>query len=109
MKLAEIGERIHARCHVRGVGGGAEQWAEVAAEVEEGGPGLRPRMLSVSWFVRMIGLVVLVGTGFLLLITIRDAIRHGPDQSFEWVPLIESLINDLVFAGIALLDRKSVV
>ncbi len=100
--VLRLGERIHARFPARGLNRVAEQLAELAAEVEERGPGLRRRMLSVSWFVRIIGLVVLVGTGFLLLITIRDAIRHGPDQSFEWVPLIESLINDLVFAGIAL-------
>jgi HAMP domain-containing protein len=43
--------------------------------------------------------VVLVATGFAL----RDAIASaGSLASFEWLPLVESLINDLVFAGIAI-------
>jgi len=33
----------------------------------------------------------------------RDAIANASSfESFEWLPLVESLINDLVFAGIAI-------
>ena len=44
-------------------------------------------------------LVVLVATGF----AARDAVaKASPLESFEWLPLVESLVNDLVFAGIAI-------
>jgi hypothetical protein len=44
-------------------------------------------------------LVVLVATGF----AARDAVAKASSfKSFEWLPLVESLINDLVFAGIAI-------
>ncbi|GAA2160546.1 hypothetical protein FHX52_3116 [Humibacillus xanthopallidus] len=43
--------------------------------------------------------VVLVATAF----AARDAIANARSlESFEWLPLVESLINDLVFAGIAI-------
>jgi hypothetical protein len=43
--------------------------------------------------------VVIVATGFAARDAITDA---GSLASFEWLPLVESLINDLVFAGIAI-------
>ncbi|TQM61828.1 hypothetical protein [Humibacillus xanthopallidus] len=43
--------------------------------------------------------VVLVATAF----AVRDAIANASSfESFEWLPLVESLINDLVFAGIGI-------
>ena len=36
-----------------------------------------------------------------LLVALKDAVQHDELASFEWVPLIESIINDLVFAAIA--------
>jgi hypothetical protein len=36
-----------------------------------------------------------------LALTLRGALTEGPDRSFEWLPLIESTINDVVFAAIA--------
>ena len=47
-------------------------------------------------------MLVLVATVLVFVLASRDAVRAGPDRSFEWVPLIESTINDLVFAGLAL-------
>ena len=36
-----------------------------------------------------------------LALALGDALTNGPDRSFEWLPLIESTINDIVFAAIA--------
>src|SRR3546814_678158 len=48
--------------------------------------------------------MALVGlaTFALLALSVRDAVRDGPDRSIEWLPLIETGINDLVFAAIAI-------
>ena len=100
--VERLAERIRARFPERGLNLVAEQLAQISQDVGSSAPGLRRRLLATSWFARIIGAVVLAATSVLLVVTIRDAIQHGPDQSFEWVPLIESLINDLVFAGIAL-------
>jgi hypothetical protein len=45
--------------------------------------------------------VVLLAVVMALAIALRDAITSGPGRSFDWVPLVESLVNDLVFAAIA--------
>ena len=36
-----------------------------------------------------------------LALALRGAATDGPERSFEWLPLIESTINDMVFAAIA--------
>jgi hypothetical protein len=100
--VQRLGERIHARFPERGLNRVAAELTQISADVGSSGPGLRRRLLATSWFARIVGAIVMIATAGLLVVTIRDAIQHGPDQSFEWVPLIESLINDLVFAGIAL-------
>ena len=41
------------------------------------------------------------GTNFDYLL--RTALREGLENSQDWVPLIESVINDLVFSAIAML------
>ena len=43
----------------------------------------------------------MVATVVALLLALRDAVTNGPDRSFEWLPLIETTINDIVFAAIA--------
>jgi hypothetical protein len=36
-----------------------------------------------------------------LVLALRDPFMLGTDSSFDWVPLVESTVNDLVFAAIA--------
>ena len=100
--VVRLGDRIHARFPHRGLNEVAAQLATIAAQVQDEAPALRTRASVVSWLARVVGAGILVATAALFVITIRDALAHGPDRSFEWVPLIESIINDLVFAGIAL-------
>ncbi|MEI2775324.1 MAG: hypothetical protein V9G19_04995 [Tetrasphaera sp.] len=100
--VERLGQRIRARFPERGLNTVAAELAAIAADVCDSGPGRHRRLKAVAWFTRLVGAVILVATAALLVVTVRDAVLHGPDQSFEWVPLVESLINDLVFAGIAL-------
>ena len=63
---------------------------------------VRDRLRWVRLASRVAALLVLAATVLVFVLASRDAVRAGPDRSFEWVPLIESTINDLVFAGLAL-------
>ncbi len=38
----------------------------------------------------------------LLVLALRAAIADAPDEGLEWVPLLESGVNDLVFAALAI-------
>lgn len=100
--VVRLGDRIAARFPDRGLNGVADQLTQLSEQISSAAPGVRRRMVAVAWFARILGLIILVATGLLLAITVRDALLHGPDQPLEWVPLIESLIADVVYAGIAL-------
>lgn len=99
--ILRLGERIAARFPERGLGRIPAELAQIAQEVIPGGTGHPRRTKILAWAGRILALVVILGTVVLFAMAVRDAIHHGPDQSFEWVPIIESAINDLVFAGLA--------
>ncbi|WP_278256767.1 hypothetical protein [Nocardioides convexus] len=45
---------------------------------------------------------MLAATVALLVLAARAAVADAPDQGLEWVPLLESGVNDLVFAALAI-------
>lgn len=58
---------------------------------------------ALVWTSRVLIVVVLGVVVVATAIAARDAITSaGSLASFEWLPLVESFINDLVFAGIAI-------
>ena len=63
-------------------------------------PGQRRALL---WVARALILVVLAVSAVAVAIAVRDAVpKVRSISAFEWLPVVESLINDLVFAGIAI-------
>jgi hypothetical protein len=46
-------------------------------------------------------MVIVVATLVALVVAIRDFVVNGVGTSSDWVPLVESTINDVVFAAIA--------
>jgi len=58
---------------------------------------------ALLWTSRALIVVVLAVSLVAVGIAVRDAVaRAGSVAAFEWLPVVESLINDLVFAGIAI-------
>ncbi|MEO7351674.1 MAG: hypothetical protein ABIR34_00455, partial [Marmoricola sp.] len=53
------------------------------------------------WWSRAVSVVIVLGTLAALAFALRDAFGDGELHSFDWVPLAESVINDIVFAAIA--------
>ena len=94
--------RIRARFPDRGLLRVAGELRVLGAEVAAGASAIRGRLRWVRLVSRVLATAVLVATVVVLVLAFRDAGRTGPERSFEWVPLIESTINDLVFAGLAL-------
>lgn len=98
--LERLCERITARFPSRRLG-------VVAAELH---PIIR-RVASTDWrrrdrLVRLLcrtGIVLVVAAAALAVgLSIRDAVRVGDDTpTFQWLPILESGINDVAFAGIA--------
>ena len=50
---------------------------------------------------RTFSVLIVTSTVFLLAYSLREAVVHGLEEPADWVPLLESVINDLVFAAIA--------
>jgi len=58
---------------------------------------------ALLWLSRVLIVVVVAVSVVAVAIAVRDAVaRAGSIAAFEWLPVVESLINDLVFAGIAI-------
>lgn len=100
--VARLESRIAARFPDRGLLRLAGELRVLSADVTEGASAVRERLRWVRLVSRLAAVLVLVATVVVFVLAFRDAVRTGPDRSFEWVPLIESTINDLVFAGLAL-------
>ncbi|MGI8645827.1 MAG: hypothetical protein ACR2JD_05870 [Nocardioides sp.] len=99
--VVRLEHRIAARFPDRGLAGVARDLTQMADEVADNALEAQRRLRSVRMVARAVILVVIVATVAVLVVALRDAVRAGGLSSFEWVPLIESIINDLVFAAIA--------
>jgi hypothetical protein len=100
--VTRLESRIRARFPDRGLLAVAGELRVLTADVAEGSSAVRERLRWVRLASRVAAVVVLVASVAVFVLAFRDAVSAGPDRSFEWVPLIESTINDLVFAGLAL-------
>ena len=50
---------------------------------------------------RSLAVLLVAATVVALVFSLRSAILEGMARTADWVPLVESVINDLVFAAIA--------
>ena len=95
--------RIAARFPERGLLGVAGELADLVSDVQEDAAYIRGRLRTARLASRALLALLVVGTAVLLVVATRDAVTDtGPDSSLDWVPLIESAVNDLVFAGLAI-------
>ncbi|GAA5113342.1 hypothetical protein GCM10023339_17540 [Alloalcanivorax gelatiniphagus] len=100
--VARLESRIRARFPDRGLVAVAGELRVLTDDVAAGSSAVRSRLRWVRLGSRVAAALVLIATVVVFVLAFRDAVSAGPDRSFEWVPLIESAINDLVFAGLAL-------
>jgi hypothetical protein len=61
----------------------------------------RDRLRRTTLASRAAGITIVGATLVALVFTLRSAIIEGLAKTADWVPLVESFINDLVFAAIA--------
>jgi len=102
--LTYLGERIDTYLPRHpGLRAAADELGKVIDGLQERrrhAPWQRAALLLVS---RVLIVVVLAVSVVAVASAVRDAVaRGGKLAAFEWLPVVESLINDLVFAGIAI-------
>jgi hypothetical protein len=93
-------ERITARFPQRRLGLVAAELGPVISSVVAADWRRRERVVRTAC---RIGIVAVVAAAALAIgLSIRDALQVGVDRpTFEWLPILESGINDVAFAGIA--------
>ncbi len=100
--VRRLEERIAARFPGRGLHRVAGELAALVETVASSTATVRGRR---SWLRPLsrwgIGAVLAV-TVVLMVLVVRSAVRDAPDSGLEWLPVLESGVNDLVFAAIAI-------
>jgi len=99
--IERLQRRIAARFPERGLCRVAGELVTVASQVADSASSSRQRLRRIRVISRLVSALIVLATLVALLLALRDAITNGPARSFEWLPLIETTINDIVFAAIA--------
>ncbi len=99
--VSRLESRIRARFPDRRLGNVAAELGTAVPEIHGGFEESKARRRQVRLFSRATSVAVVVLALTVLGLALRDAFTRGTDHSFDWVPLVESLINDLVFTAIA--------
>ncbi|WP_364514447.1 hypothetical protein [Nocardioides sp. LML1-1-1.1] len=100
--VQRLEQRIEARFPGRGLHRVVGQLADLVSEVASSTESARGRRSWLRPASRIGILAVLAATLALLVLAVRAAVADAPDQGLEWVPLLESGVNDLVFAALAI-------
>ena len=99
--VGRLEARIRARFPDRRLGNVAGELQSTVHEVSDGFEASKARRRQVRLFSRIATAFVVAAAVFAFGFAFRDAFTRGPENSVDWVPLAESLINDFVFAAIA--------
>jgi len=99
--VQELYARIEARFPRRGLLAVCGDLLVLVEEVESSASRTQQRIRITRVLSRVVMVLVLVGTVFAVGMAARDVVREGVHSFVDLLPLIETTINDLVFAGIA--------
>lgn len=101
--VRRLERRIEARFPQRGLRRVAAGLGGLVAEVADDAHDLQRRLGRTRTLSRVGAAVVLAVTVVALVLATRSALgEDGVHRGVEWLPLIETTVNDLVFAAIAL-------
>jgi hypothetical protein len=103
LTVEHLERRIRARFGDRGLTRAALDLRRLVDEVQTEADQSHIRLRRTTFLARATSITIAVATVALLGFSLRTAVREGLQNSQDWVPLIESVINDLVFSGIAML------
>ena len=101
--VEHLERRIRARFGDRGLTRAALDLRRLVEEVETEAGQSHIRLRRTTLIARTTSVAIVLATVVLLTFSLRNAISEGLENSEDWVPLIESVINDLVFSAIAML------
>jgi hypothetical protein len=99
--VQELYERITARFPERGLRAVCGDLLVLVDEVQSSSSRTHQRIRVARIVSRAVMVLVLGGTAFAVGMAARDLVREGVHSFVDLLPLIETTINDIAFAGIA--------
>jgi hypothetical protein len=99
--VAALERRIRARFGERGLTKAARDLGTLVVTVQAEANEARNRLRRMTISARVASITIVAATLTALAVTLRSTIVDGLAETADWVPLVESVINDLVFAAIA--------
>lgn len=99
--VAHLERRIGARFGERGLTKAARDLGHLVVLVQAEADQSRVRIRRTTLIARTTGVVIVAATLFALAFSLRSVVVNGLARPADWVPLVESVINDVVFAAIA--------
>jgi hypothetical protein len=93
--------RIEARFGERGLTKAARDLGNLVLLVQDEAGQSHVRLRRTTLVARTASVAIVAATVIALLYSMRSAVLDGLARTADWVPLTESMINDLVFASIA--------
>lgn len=101
--VEHLERRIEARFGDRGLTRAARDLADLVRRVESEAGQSHRRLRRTTFTTRAISVTIVVATAAALIFSLRSAIDDGLEHTSDWIPFVESVINDLVFSAIAVL------
>ena len=99
--MAQLERRIRARFGERGLTKAARDLGKLVVMVSDEAGQSRDRLRRMTIGARIASVTIVGATVIALAFSLRSAVLEGLAKTTDWVPLVESVINDLVFAAIA--------
>jgi hypothetical protein len=99
--VAHLERRIFARFGERGLTKVARDLGQLVVLVQTQADQSHDRLRRTTLAARAAGITIVGATLIALVLSMRSAVIEGMPRTADWVPLVESVINDLVFAAIA--------
>jgi hypothetical protein len=101
--VAHLERRICARFGERGLTKAARDLGQLVGQVEEEASQSHTRLKRRTLAGRATSITIIVATLVALVFSLQSPVTKGLERNEHWVFLVESVINDLVFVGIAVL------
>ncbi len=101
--VAQLERRVFARFGERGLTKAVRDLGQLIKLVQVKAGQSQVRVRRTLLITRATSITIVAATAFALLFGLRAAVIEGLERTADWVPLVESVINDLVFAGLAVL------
>ena len=99
--VEQLERRIYARFGERGLTKAARDLGSLVLLVQSEAAQSRERLRRTTLTARALSITIVAGVVVALAFSLRSAVIDGLARTADWVPLTESLVNDLVFAAIA--------